>query len=163
MMLLCKHWRLPATAPENVPLIAGMSTWWQVHFLCTSYSAAASFTTSTLSLPSLLIVNRRNFKTARDVENNPGTSLIQQHPQQLLIMRFIWDDSLDSTQWVFICASTPLRQNLAFLNNGRTSTCVWQLHSPQHRVHVVFFHTAAASTRASTTTRTVSLQQSRLM
>lgn len=31
MMFPGKHWRLPATTPENVPLIARVSTWWQVY------------------------------------------------------------------------------------------------------------------------------------
>lgn len=43
MMHSGKHLRLPATAPENVPLIAGISTWWQVYFLCTNCAAAFFF------------------------------------------------------------------------------------------------------------------------
>lgn len=43
MMLPSKHLRLPATAPENVPLIARMSAQWQVHFLCTHCTSVFFF------------------------------------------------------------------------------------------------------------------------
>lgn len=52
MMHSGKHWRLPATAPENVPLMAGTSTRWQVYFLCTNCAAALFFFASFIQLAS---------------------------------------------------------------------------------------------------------------
>lgn len=43
MMHSGKHWRLPATAPESLPLIARISTRRQVYFLCSNGAAAFFF------------------------------------------------------------------------------------------------------------------------
>lgn len=52
MMHSGKHWRLPTTTPENVPLITGTSTRWQVNFLGTNCAAAISFLVSFIQLSS---------------------------------------------------------------------------------------------------------------